>query len=175
MIESLEQGLKATPAIIGIFEKIAARVIGIANKREKKAELKRLIALLNETTISRTLNQGLHGYLRMVVEDFKRGRNKKEIEIAVEQIEGSISAMTAIIDEMAEKHDKTIIYENSAWNDLHSVIAGRRRLLSELQGLAMTKTDLARIEAIAESYESYSRRLGSISSDLAKHARKLDK
>jgi len=174
MLENLDQGLKATNSIVLLIEKIASRVLNIKSNREKKAELNRLIELLNETRISRTLNAGLLWYLRQSIEDYKNGNNKSELDVAVAQIEKSISSMIEIIDTMSEKNDKIVLYENGSWNNLHSVVNGRKRLIDELKDLEVNKRNLNKLESIANRYETLTSKLDDIAFGLSKHGREIN-
>ena len=174
MLENLDQGLKATNSIVSLIEKIASHIVNIKSNREKKVELNRLIELLNETRISRTLNAGLLWYLRQSIEDYKNGSNKHELEVAVAQIEKSISSMFEIIDTMSEKNDKIVLYENGSWNNLHSVVNGRKRLIDELKGLEINKRNLNKLESIANRYEALTSKLNDIAFDLSKHGREIN-
>jgi hypothetical protein len=174
MLESLDVGLKAAGPIVSLVESIASRILSIGDRRKKKAELIRLIQLINETRISRTLNAGLSQYLRNAIEDYKRNTNKKEIEIVVQQIEKSISSIIEIIDKMSDECDRVAIYKNASWNELHSVVSGRRRLLDELKQIDINSKNLKRVVIIAEKYERLTDRLSEISFDLSKYGRELD-
>lgn len=174
MLEIIGEGLKASSSIVSLVEKVASRILSIRDKQKKRAELHRLIELLNETRISRTMNAGLAWYIRKTIEDYKNGSDGREIEVAAEQIEKSIFSIFEIIERMSDKRDRIAIYENAAWNELHKVVSGRKRLLDELKKLEINKRNLNKLSVIAEDYERLTDKLMSVSCELSRYGRELD-
>lgn len=179
MIDNITSGFKIADSIIGVIQKIAKNILGIKDKSKRKKELQRLIGLLQEVRISRTLNMGFVSYLKSSIEGFQSQKeegffNKKEIEVAVDQLGQNLKSLKRIIDEMAETSDKVLIYQNKSWTDLSIIINEREQLLNSFKNLSMDKENTNQIELFATKYLDMTNRLGKISNDISVYARELD-
>jgi len=144
MIGQLESGMMIANVIIEPIEKIYNEIKSIKSKKRKKAELGRLIHLLEKTRISRTLNAGFVNYLKGCIINYQsKGKegfiDKGEIDIVAGQIESGIRSLKTIIDEMAGESDKVVIYQNKAWTDLSVIINERSFLINEFKNIKLTK------------------------------------
>jgi hypothetical protein len=85
MASEFEEGLKSARAIIALIEKIADRILNIADRKKRQNEITRLRALLNNVRIGRTLNTSLARYVNEILND-KLVYESAELQIMLLQL-----------------------------------------------------------------------------------------